>query len=230
MRHFKTAFHGILGAFLLTLVSSAGFAQQSRVMNTVHNLSVTGPGEIKSLTEKRVCRFCHIPHNAVSPIALWSQQLSKAEYVTPSLRLGGKAGQPAPQPDGSSRLCLSCHDGTVAMGGSSPGMGPKAMTGSRYLRPSHRGFVGTDLSGSHPISFVVPDGISGDPDATTDMGIRTLSEIRSHGKVRLDQSGKMQCTSCHDPHQDSFYKDGAVPRFWVAPTVQEVCLACHVLR
>ena len=41
---------------------------------------------------------------------------------------------------------------------------------------------------------------------------------------------EIHCTTCHDPHSDRNHDPGRVPRFWVKPTVDEVCLACHELR
>jgi DNA-binding MarR family transcriptional regulator len=42
-------------------------------VGTKHNLSVSGPGPIKSTNEQQVCIFCHTPHNA-SPIQpLWNR-------------------------------------------------------------------------------------------------------------------------------------------------------------
>ncbi|MHC4989769.1 MAG: cytochrome c3 family protein [Planctomycetota bacterium] len=206
-----------------------GRAQHGNVEFTVHNLSVSGPGEIRSLTETRICKFCHIPHSAVVPVALWSQQLSTATYQVPSIATAKGARVPAPQPDGSSRLCLSCHDGTVALGEIAGAPRSMDMTGAGRLEPGRPGFVGTDLSGSHPVSFVVPDGdlFQG---SDRDMGLRPLEEIRADSEVKLDGEGKMQCTACHDPHSDFYYHEGVVPRFWVKPTVEEVCLTCHELR
>jgi len=203
---------------------------QQRVADTLHNLSVSGPGEVRSVSETEVCKFCHIPHDAVVPQPLWGHALSSAEYRVPDVTSpsGGKA--PAPQPDGSSRLCLSCHDGTVALGDIGTGR-PIAMSGPQRLLPGRPGYIGTDLSGSHPISFVVPDATAASsPGKNRDMGLRPLSSIQADPEVRLDARGKMQCTTCHDPHSDRFYKEGAVPHFWVKPTVQEVCITCHALR
>lgn len=207
------------------------YAQQQGVAGTVHNLSASGPGDVRALEETEVCKFCHIPHNAVVPEPLWGHTLSKtSRYAVPTLRRGRGVRAPAPQPDGSSRLCLSCHDGTVALGdigGSNP---PIAMVGAQRLEPGRRGHLGTDLSGSHPISFVVPDGDRGGGATTADMGLRPLALIQAAEGVRLDTAGKMQCTTCHDPHSDRYYEPGHVPRFWVRPTLDEVCLACHELR
>ncbi len=222
-----------LGALLAVAFGAGGplAAQQGLVIGTVHNLSVSGPGEIRSPTETEVCKFCHIPHNAVVPAPLWGHALSDVQrYEMPEVRSGsGNVRRQTPQPDGASRLCLSCHDGTVALGDVAGSRRPIPVTGSaQRLAPGRRGFLGTDLSGSHPISFVV-DGT--EPSGSgRDMGLRPLGAIRSDGDVRLDEKGKMQCTTCHDPHSDRYYIPGRVPRFWVKPTVDEVCLTCHDLR
>ena len=205
-------------------------AQHEGVLSTVHNLSVSGPGEIRAVSETQVCKFCHVPHNAELPAPLWGRPLSDASYEVPELTVAGPR-RPAPQPDGSSRLCLSCHDGAIALGEVVGEQLPIKMAGASRLHPGSRGFLGTDLSGSHPISFVVPDGdrqtAAGD---SSDLALRPLHLIRSDPDVMLDSQGKMQCTTCHDPHSDRNHVEGLVPRFWVKASVDEVCLACHTLR
>lgn len=209
--------------------ASTALAQQQSILATRHNLSVSGPGEIRSLTETEVCRFCHIPHNAVVPVPLWGHQLSRARYEVPEV--GAPAGrEPAPQPDGSSRLCLSCHDGTVALGDVAGEPRPLPTTGGGRLSPGRPGFLGTDLSGSHPISFVMPDGDAVAPDPDADLSLRPLALVLQDPDVRLDAQGKVQCTTCHEAHTDAYYRPGRVPRFWVKPTLEGVCLTCHVLR
>ena len=218
---------------LSTQVSRAqGPDREFSVMNTVHNLSVSGPGEIKSKTESEICKFCHIPHTAVVPAALWGHALSEEEnYKVPEVSRGRGTAGPAPQPDGSSRLCLSCHDGTVALGDVKGEEKRIRMQGSQQrLRPERPGFIGTDLTGSHPVSFEFPDSDPGDGAPGRDIGLRPLESVRKDERVRLDSRGKVQCTSCHDPHADRYYEEGKIPRFWVKPTVDEVCLTCHELQ
>jgi hypothetical protein len=220
-------------AVIVAFVSTppSGAAGQGGVAATRHNLSASGPGEIRALNETEICKFCHIPHNAVAPAPLWAHTLSKVQgYQTPRLRTADDTTEPVPQPDGSSRLCLSCHDGTVALGDIGGRTRPIPMSGTRFLGPGRKGFIGTDLSGSHPVSFVVPDGDTDGVDPERDMGHKPLSIIRTDPAVRLDAGGKMQCTSCHDPHSDRYFQAGVVPRFWVKPTLEEVCLTCHELR
>ena len=217
----------VLLAAALLACASAG-AQGTGVAATVHNLSAAGPGEIRAQSETEVCKFCHVPHNAVVPQPLWSHKLSPvARYDVPLVGRGDSVELP-PQPDGSSRLCLSCHDGTVALG--DIGRARLPMAGVQKLDKGRRGHLGTDLSGSHPVSIPVPDGAGLGADESSDMATKPLAVVRADGIVRLDAKGKIQCTTCHDPHEDRYYQPGRVPRFWVKPTVTEVCLACHEPR
>lgn len=216
------------GAVALLLAGLAvAPAQHGGVASTLHNLSASGHGGTRASEETEVCRFCHIPHNAVVATPLWGHAVSKVDrYSVPTLSRGPGIQAPAPQPDGSSRLCLSCHDGTVALGDLGRGR-VVPMAGPARLERGMRGQIGTDLSGSHPVSLVVPDG---DLALGRDIGIKPLAQIRAQDGVRLDEAGKMQCTTCHDPHSDRYYVPGRVPRFWVRPTITEVCLACHEAR
>jgi hypothetical protein len=210
-------------AVLLLAVAPA--SAQEHVASTLHNLSVSGPGKVRALDETEVCKFCHIPHNALVDEPLWGHALSEVEaYRVPTL---GSRRAPAPQPDGSSRLCLSCHDGTVALGDIAQSGETIEMSGAQRLGPERPGHLGTDLSGSHPVSFVPKEVIG---EAGSDILTRSLDQIESEGIVRLDAERKMQCTTCHDPHSDRYYDPGRVPRFWVRPTVDEVCRACHELH
>jgi hypothetical protein len=219
----------LIAACLPAIVSTLQ-ANPGNVASTVHNLSVSGPGQVRALGETEICKFCHIPHNPVVPVPLWGHVLSRAQYQVPQVSTMSGARTPVGQPDGSSRLCLSCHDGTVALGEIAGEPRSVAMLGATRLTAGHRGFIGTDLSGSHPISFTVPDGDVGTVDGASDMGLRPLSVIQADPEIALDDQGKMQCTTCHDPHSDLYYQPGRVPRFWVKPTVGEVCLTCHAPR
>lgn len=229
---------GIVATSLAILIFAApvwsgGTAQPASarggVASTVHNLSVSGPGDVRAQGETEVCKFCHIPHTAVVAQPLWGHVLSDVRgYQTPKVRRGGGRVLNTPQPDGASRLCLSCHDGTVALGeiGSSRRRVP--MAGPQRLGQGRPGYLGTDLSGAHPVSIPMPDTV--DFDDTADMGVRPASAIVVDPSVHLDNNKLMQCTTCHDPHSDSNYQSGRTPHFWVRPTVTEVCLACHELR
>ncbi len=216
------------GRLVLVLVLALGggssiVAGRTGVEQTLHNLSVTGPGQVKSRSETEICKFCHIPHTAVGDSPMWGHELSRVpQYATPRLT---SRQEMAPQPDGSSRLCLSCHDGTVALGELAGRRRPIDVGGPRLGRT-----FGTDLTGSHPVSFTLASVPDESPARASDMGVRPLAMIEVDREVRLDRGGKMQCTTCHDPHVDRYYRPGVVPHFSVKPTVTEICLVCHELR
>ena len=154
-----------------------------------------------------MCRPCHIPHNANTGVPgspLWSHQLTVATYdVYASPTMDAFPGQP----NGRSKLCLSCHDGTVAVENHAGNT-----SGTWYLSPDR---IGTDLRNDHPISFdynstlASADGELYDP-STTPSGLG--------GTIQQDllDNGRMECSTCHDVH--------------VARKTDEGCVGCHFVH
>ncbi len=161
-------------AALLLACQTALAARVSDVRGTRHNLSAAGPGSVKAVSETQVCVFCHTPHGATADVTpLWNRKLSNQTY-TPytSSSLDANAIQGTlDQPGGSSKLCLSCHDGTLAIGSVNVlnGQGSDARQGTRSIGVTGAGTgdvmppgagattgftrsLGTDLANDHPIS------------------------------------------------------------------------------
>ena len=80
--------------FLLVFIKAA--VSEGGIDDTKHNLSVTGPGPIKSATEDRVCIFCHAPNRSGETSSyLWNKRLSRAHYIPyESSTLYARTGQP----------------------------------------------------------------------------------------------------------------------------------------
>lgn len=202
-----------VSALAMLLVAPTLAAAQSRVVavNNKHNLSTTGPGPVKSTTMTEVCVFCHTPHNAAPASPLWNQSMSVGVSYQPytSSTLQAAVGVPT----GSSKLCLSCHDGTVAIGSTAMngliamqgvGVGGK-LTGASVIGP--------DLTTSHPVSFA----------PVTDATIVTPP---ANSPVQLDASGQVQCRTCHDPHQMDI--DPTTKKFLVVNnSASGLCVVCH---
>jgi predicted CXXCH cytochrome family protein len=201
----------------VALWSAQSFAV-ANVAITKHNLSVSGPGGIKATTETEICVFCHVPHQASTLAPLWNRRNpDAAPSYTPyaSSTTKGTMGQP----NGSSLLCLSCHDGTIALGELlSRGATKVSMTGvtASGTMPNGTGLIGRDLSDDHPVSFAYTATLA------AGSGGELVSPTTLTGKVKLDASGQMQCSSCHDAH------DNTNSKFLVMPnTASALCISCH---
>ncbi len=180
---------GILACVFLAIASNSHAA----IANTVHNLTATGPGTIKATAVGELCIFCHTPHSATQTRALWNRSLPGTTY---KLYASSTLEATLNQPTGASRLCLSCHDGTLALGN----LRVPPRTGPVTLGPlTGRAALGTDLSDDHPISFVY------DPSLALKQG-QLVDPSPLPKTVRLDDTKQLQCTACHDPHDDRFRK------------------------
>ncbi len=180
------------------------------IENTVHNLSVSGPGTIKALREERICVFCHTPHRARTSAPLWNRRDSTALYFPyQSSTMVAMPGQPT----GSSKLCLSCHDGTIALG--EVISEPEIISFGITVLPRGSTYIGTDLSDDHPISFVYDE-------AVAELKGGLVNPHTLMGKVRLDQYHEMQCTTCHDPHTSQYEKFLVEDNHYSA-----LCRECH---
>lgn len=179
-----------LKIFSLILIVTINVLSQS-IVNSKHNLSVTGSGTIKATSESEICIFCHTPHNSSPQKPLWNRTDPASNYT---LYSSSTTDANITQPDGSSILCLSCHDGTIALGNVLSRATPILMNGGITTMPPGNSNLTKDISNDHPISFVynstlvTVDGQLNDPSMLT-------------GPVKLENQ-KMQCISCHDPHQN----------------------------
>lgn len=243
------------------------------IQRTKHNLSTSGATVGNTIyavdtgdpRATQVCIFCHTPHGAESAQAsewapLWNHQNTSATFLMASsanvVHSGpNKRSWADGAPTGISKKCLSCHDGTVAIGavlngtpilvtGAKGGSGD-TLTGSRNagggLGPDgygqmDAGFIGTDLRGGHVISFNYKgfwDGTQSD-----ESNYKSWNNITPADRSSMfDRQGRMQCHSCHDPHTDWCDENpgnpGAVGNdpLWrkqcVSTTNDVVCKVCH---
>jgi predicted CXXCH cytochrome family protein len=191
------------------LVPAVGAQTAADIIYTKHNLSVSGPGPVRAMTETRICIFCHTPHNATPLSPLWNKELEPQAYTvyaSPTLLAG-----PLPQPSGPTKLCLSCHDGTIAMGAVVNPAGGITMAGGTTLPPGSLSNFGLDLSGHHPVSFLYHAAL---PNA----------ELVSSPPPDLVFGGtdEVHCTTCHDPHKDVY------GRFLLKDNrYSALCTSCH---
>ncbi len=206
-----------LNVLLLLAMSSLVSAQRvSDIANTKHNFSTSGQGLVKASSETQICVFCHTPHQAenLPGAPLWNRKASGATY-TPYASSSIDATDITATPGGSSKLCLSCHDGTIAIGSVNVANAQENVTinmqgtGAAGEIPSGAGDntgytrkLGTDLSNDHPISFTYNSNLAALDGELRDPAIDTYIANRRVGNTPLVplEKNKVQCTSCHDPH------------------------------
>jgi predicted CXXCH cytochrome family protein len=193
------------------LLAALAIAAPPSVTEGPHNLAVTGR-DAKPIAGQQVCITCHTPRAEISVKPLWDPDA----HVSSAKAFSAKCWAANPgQPTGASKLCLSCHDGTIAAGNIVSRNQP-IQTAEHLTTFVHgKAKPGTDLSDDHPISFLFDGKL-----ASKNTWLRDPHALGE--KVSLDSKSEVQCTSCHDPH------DNANGKFLVvANSGSELCMSCH---
>ena len=173
----------------------------------------------------RICVACHTPHKSdtsVTDAPLWNHANSTAVYT---LYSSPTMNATVTQPGGGSKLCLSCHDGTVAVNSFG------GVTGTTMISTVNN--LGNNLKASHPIGFTyntalaTADGSLFDPSVkTTTIGSGTQTRTGTVASMLL-YGGKMECDSCHDVHNTFTVGGLGSGLVKVDPSGSKICLACH---
>jgi len=196
--------------FVAALAGAAISQDMSKVANTAHNLNTVDVWGVV-VPQNQVCLPCHTPHNAKmdedgKSLALWNHALTEQTfeaYVT-------QAGHHGDQPRGPSKLCLSCHDGATAI----DSFGKNETFNNVRIAAGRPSNLGTDLRDDHPIGVQYPP-----PDLT---GYKDKSTFKGVKVVTVNGVDRVECTSCHDPHDDSL---GMFLRQTLDGSA--ICLECH---
>jgi len=131
------------------------------------------------------------------------------------------------EPGSVSRLCLSCHDGTVAVNeyGFDPGRKESRGAATHFIVDQFKIGGGGNLTNHHPIGFSYIDVAAHDdeianPDTVVNGAGETLTTIRS-----LLYGDKMECVTCHDVHNT---KNTGETFLWKSDKNSGFCLTCHL--
>lgn len=149
-----------------------------------------------------LCTPCHTPHITARQAPLLSERVPGGTRLRPYQT-------PAGQLDAASLVCLTCHDGIIA-----PDVyaGPHAM---RWSDRTGRVSPGSARLTSHPVGVLYP---------ASDPSYHSPAAVTADGRIRLP-GGRVQCTSCHDPHNTQGHP-GMLVR---SNERSRLCLSCHRL-
>ena len=228
-------------------------APGSGINLTVHDLGTAHNGS-SSTPLNRICIFCHAPHNTyrLSPanlgapggtgpqapdaydyLPLWNHELTgnfvySMYWNGPGAPTSGakasQAIQNGMQMGSVSLLCMSCHDGSVAVnsyGNTDQPITSQSGTGANI---STAYSVGRDnnMQNHHPIGFdydavYAIDTEIRNPDTAM---FTTTTSVRDHL-----YNSQLECASCHSVHNTGNTGESLL---WRSDVNSELCLTCHM--
>lgn len=242
-----TILSAVAGLAIGATAAMAGSTPGSGIVGSKHDMNLqTGNGATAD-QKGRVCAFCHTPHHKLDAAdldynPLWSHEIATGTYIAYGEKTKSFDATVGADPlSGPSRLCMSCHDGVIAVD-QHYGIGGTA-TGS-HLQGDDFGQVavglGKDLSNDHPIGFMIEDALAKDG-ASLDRGITAFgnalnavlvtSNTKFKSKNMTDLGYKFSanqslftCASCHEVHN----KDNNEEAFlYDKQAGSAFCLMCH---
>ncbi len=217
---------------MVLIVPSVSYAVPISDPSNPHNMSnledKSGPQAADNASggTDQICVFCHTPHSSAPQSPLWNRpdptgpaggfELYGQNLVINTNPTESGYGE-GTYPNGASRLCLSCHDGATSVG---------VLLGNQtiIMEGGLTTLAEINLATSHPISFTYDNAV---------LALLLVDyQLPTTGvDTPLDASGQMQCTTCHDPHEDT-QAVTSLP-FWRNDTSQvdsyylDVCNNCH---
>ncbi|HED36185.1 MAG TPA: cytochrome C [Gammaproteobacteria bacterium] len=223
----KTELHYLLTSTTVLALSLSfnGAANAGTIVGTAHDLSANG------YSGGEICVVCHTPHNSdtsVNEAPLWNHAVTSQTFTMYST--GTLDAAQDGQPSGTSKLCLSCHDGVTAIDSFGGNSGNIVMNDlSKAVGASG------DLSNDHPISITYDTTLSQTDPGLHDPATQTVTIGAGGDKIRTGtvaslmlSGGKVQCSSCHDVH-NNFVGPGTndQPFLKVSKSGSLICLTCH---
>ncbi len=247
----------LLASLLLIPVVAFGYTPGSGFQDSPHDFDGVEAGSGTGVFTGQ-CTFCHTPHQAQETRLLWNHTLSANDFswtdVTSTIG-GTLLPTISTSYTGPTKFCLSCHDGSVAVGDIA-WFNKQAWTGASALDADKHG-VGDiyniadpltgDMDGNHPVAHPYPyqgaanmyNGVTtgsgvymtdfaSDP---TSSGIRLFND--SGGVVKagaLAGNTGIECTSCHGVHNESgVVQDEPLLRGKLggANEANYICTKCH---
>lgn len=192
----------------------------------------TGPHDLRaSGNTGDYCKTCHVPHasSTTNLGLLWNHTLSSATYQVwnttdmPDYRGGTTTVSSS---TGSSSVCLSCHDGTVARNVLISNNNTADTAYDSGLLSGNDN-LGTDLRNDHPVGFVYATSVTA-KNAQAPGNLATATVVTTTGGLKLfgatADTGTVECGTCHNVHAPSTVSN----LLRKENTASALCVTCHL--
>jgi hypothetical protein len=220
----------------------AGSAPATGLVGSVHDMNMFE--FVFNDPEQRVCIFCHTPHNA-NPAAgaLWNIIIDPTIISLAPYQWAAPSNQSIPFNSdplmGPSRLCMTCHDGIIAIDSQGDTMASKFP----------QDVISTNLSMTHPIGFSYDAAMNAR--GATELADKNLNlatsvtnsniagiynQVTRNAQLRivdvLFQGTYVTCMTCHDVHNDQNVTPDPGDNYnyllWAKEEQSLICLSCHL--
>jgi len=258
------ALFSLLAGLALATNASAQFSHIKNIVGSDHDLSISGTNTgyhgTDPTTASQICYYCHAPHQSSSANLeppLWNHTLSSTAsygvYSSPTFNaLGTDIADVGGAVAGTAvvtNLCLSCHDGTIAINNLYAGVynptlhkGVMPDAGLGTGNPVFISHTITSLNNIHPVNFTFDSTLAAKvvglavPTQSLAGGVTlsgALYVVPAHGTGAsylplfntpgTTTNPKMQCATCHDVHDDTTNQ----PFLRDTLTGSQLCMDCH---
>jgi Zn-finger protein len=246
-----------------TMAYAAAGSNGGGIVGSKHDMNVwLGANGGKVDTDLRTCAYCHTPHHANGALEqvtvqvdadplndvtydiyapLWSRTTQNGNYAQYASATFDPAneGKFYDAMAGPSRLCMTCHDGSIAADAYYGQTGTAALTrGDDNMNYFGSGSfaVGQSfgLMNDHPVGFEyddMQDNVKYELKLSSSTFAGSTKKI-SDSLTDVNGMGIMTCASCHDVHNGKDVKNTAPASgrgyFLLAPQANAaLCLSCH---
>ena len=185
----------------------------SGLRNTAHDFSTASWN-----TTGESCAPCHTPHSALpSSAPLWNRRETTSSFT---LYSSDTLDAQSDQLFGTSKGCLSCHDGTVALNAFGGNMGDVFIEG--------RANLGTDLSDDHPIAIKYDSALASQDTGLFDPSTTSVPALNGQSiQESMLFEDYLECSSCHDVHASRGDSAWSEKLLVVDNGGSALCLTCH---
>jgi predicted CXXCH cytochrome family protein len=226
----------VIAIALIASVAMAG------IVGSRHDLSATGGATQKASASQQndeICVWCHTPHSAnTAGKPLWNKSVQSTAYIPYGTTINGTSI--AAVPAGTTKACLSCHDGSnginsivnQAGGGLVDASGPFVAfgadpDGTKVAMSTTAFVIGTTLADDHPVGFAYDANAaylaSGKLRALA--GTSTIVKVTGATTINGAAAATVECSSCHDPHGVT----GTTAFLRISNSQSALCMACHTI-